>query len=185
MGVSLASPAGAKPDEAHERLVPISLKVVDVSDLEINRLLDFREREQKSSSGYQLRELRHKYIDSLGDFAQRLAEVTSPADHQEIERQFEQDMKDDMAALKDELKLANKETFLSKEILTVGVASALAASYLTGHHVVELGKELNQLLTWTGVPVTLGGAYLATSKFQAKRREILKKHPMAYLYEYS
>jgi hypothetical protein len=175
------SPAGGKPDEALERLVPISLKVINVGDLEIDRLLDLREREETSSSGCEIRELRHRYIDALGDVAKKLAEATSPPDHREIERQFEQDMKDDMAALKDELRLSNKETLLSKEVLTIGVVGAVAASYLTGHH-VDLGKEINQLLTWTGAPVTIGGAYLTGSKFAAKRREILK---MAYLYEYS
>ena len=165
--------------------MPISLKVVNVSDLDIDKLLDFREREEKSNSGYQLRELRHKYIDALADYAEKLAKVSTQADHNEVERQFEQKMKDDIAALKDELRLSKKETFLSKEIITIGVVGALAASYFTGHHVVELGKELNQLVTWGGVPVTLGGAYVVGSKFQAKRHEILKKHPMAYLYEYS
>jgi hypothetical protein len=180
------SPAGAKPDETHERLVPISLKVIDVSDLDIDRLLDLREREEKLNSGGQIRQLRHRYIDALSGVAKKLAEeATSSADHREIERQFEEDMKDDLTALKEELKLSNKETLLSKEVLTIGVVGAAAASYFTGHHVVELGKELNQLLTWTGASVTFGGAYLAGSKFQAKRQEILKKHPMAYLYEYN
>jgi hypothetical protein len=177
------SPAAVKPDDAHERLVPISLKLVGVSDLDIDKLLVFREEEEKSSSGHELRALRHKYVDKLSEYAKRLSEATTAVEHKEIERQFEQYMKDDIAGLRSGLRLSKKETFLSKEILTIGVVGALAAGYFTGH--VELGKELSHLVTLGGVPVTLGGAFLVGSKLQAKRHDILKDHPMGYLYEYS
>jgi hypothetical protein len=64
-----------------------------------------------------------------------------------------------------------------------GVAPAVAP-YVTGHQ-VDAARELHQVVTWAGVPVTLGGAYMVRNKFQAKRQEVLRRHPMAFLYEYS
>jgi hypothetical protein len=93
-------------------------------------------------------------------------------------------VEDGFAQLKDELKMAKKETFLSKEVLTIGVVGAVALAVLTGHS-PEMGNELSKLVTWGGAPVTIGGTFLVGSKLQAKRQEILRKHPMAYIYEYS
>lgn len=58
-----------------------------------------------------------------------------------------------------------------------GVAPAVAP-YVTGHQ-VDAARELHQVVTWAGVPV------MARNKFQAKRQEVLRRHPMAFLYEYS
>lgn len=40
-----------------------------------------------------------------------------------------------------------------------------------------------RVLTAVGAPVTIGGVISAHSKWEKARADILKKHPMAYLYE--
>jgi hypothetical protein len=177
------SPLVQKPDENYERLIPISLKIASVPDTDIEKLIRLREKEREPG-GEKLAALRHKYVDGLMEYATKLASVTKPTDIAELERQFEEAMKDDFAQLKDELKMNKKETFLSKEVLTVGVVGAVALAVLTGHS-PEMGKELGTLVTWGGAPVTIGGTFLVGSKLQVKRQEILRKHPMAYIYEYN
>jgi len=167
------SPLVQKPDENYERLIPISLKIASVPDTDIEKLIGLREKERESG-GDKLAALRHKYVDGLSEYATKLASVTKPSDITELERQFEEAMRDDFAQLKDELKMNKTETFLSKEVLTVGVVGAVALAVLTGHS-PEMGNELGKLVTWGGAPVTIGGTFLVGSKLQVKRQEILRR----------
>lgn len=96
-----------------EKLITISLKVVDASKLNIKRVINFRKREQ-SSEGPSIRNLRHNYLRKIDAFVKRLATAKEhPKNREEIERQFEQEVKDDLSNLREALKLKAKDTLLS------------------------------------------------------------------------
>jgi hypothetical protein len=175
------NPAGAKirKSDAHGQLVPISLKVIDTSRLDMATLIRLRERELKES-GHTLRDLRHRYVDGLETYVSNLTnEKVTKRDAKEIQRQFADDMKDDLKDLRAELGFAGREALLSKEVLVTAItAVGTAASWLFGVPV-----NLEGVVTAAGAPVAIGGLLAARNKYLKERSAILKKHPMAYLYE--
>jgi len=174
-------PGGSKirKADAHDHLVSISLNAIDTSRMTLNALIKLRERETKES-GHTLRDLRHRYVDSLEIYVGKLAnEKTKKADAKEIQRQFSEDMKADLKDLQTELGFASKEALLSKEFLVTAVTVVgTAASWLFG---VPLALE--GVVTAAGTPVAIGGLMGARNKYLKERYMIMKKHPMAYLYE--
>jgi hypothetical protein len=165
--------------DVHEQLVPISLKMLDTSRVTIDALINLREREAKES-GHTLRDLRHRYADSLEAYSKRLVtEKTTKADAQEIQRQFTDDMSSDLSELRAELGYAKKDVLLSKEFFaTVLTATGTAASWLFG---VPLALE--GVITAGGAPAAIGGLLGLRNKYLKERQALMKKHPMAYLYE--
>jgi len=165
--------------DAHEQLVPISLRVVDTSRITTDALINLREREAKES-GHTLRDLRHRYVDSLEVYSERLVnEKTTKADAKEIQRQFTDDMSSDLSELRAELGYAKKDLLLSKEFFaTVLTATGTAASWLFGAPLA-----LEGVITVGGAPVAIGGLLGVRNKYLKERQALMKKHPMAYLYE--
>jgi hypothetical protein len=165
--------------DSHGQLVPISLKVINTSDLSVDALVQLREREEKES-GHSLRDLRHRYVDGLETYVSRLtAEKTSKADAAEIQRQFADDMKADLKDLQTELRFARTDALLSKEFFaTVLTVAGTAASWLFGAPLAMEG-----VVTAGGAPVAIGGLLGVRNKYLKERQAILKEHPMAYLYE--
>ncbi len=81
-------------------MLPISLSIVNVEAIDLKDLIRFRERGEKEG-GHALRDLRHRYLEALETYARSLATTRhNEADQEEIKRQFEQNMKDDLAFLK-------------------------------------------------------------------------------------
>jgi len=175
------SPGGPKirKADAHEQLVAISLKIINVSRLDIQTLIRLREREAKEV-GHTLRDLRHRYVDGLEAYIARIVnEKTTKADAAEIRRQFADDMKGDLKDLQAELGFARKDALLSKEFLVTGLAAiGTVASWLFSTPV-----NLGDVFTAAGAPVTIGGLLATRNKYLKDRAATLKKHPMAYLYE--
>jgi hypothetical protein len=161
------------------QLVPISLKVIDTSRLDMTTLIRLRERELRES-GHTLRDLRHRYVDGLENYVSKLTnERTTKRDAKEIQRQFADDMKSDLKDLRAELGFAGREAFLSKEVLVTAItAVGTAASWL-----FDVPVNLEGVVTAAGAPVAVGGLLAARNKYLKERSTILKKHPMAYLYE--
>jgi hypothetical protein len=128
-------PEGSKirKADAHEHLVPISLNAIDTSRMTIDALIKLREREEKES-GHTLRDLRHRYVDSLETYVSKLVnEKATKADAKEIQRNFADDMNADLKDLRAELGFASKEALLSKEFLVMALTSVgTAASWLFG-----------------------------------------------------
>ena len=88
--------------DAYAQLVPLSVKVLDAPRMDLNALISLREREEKES-GHTLRDLRHRYVDSLETYVARLTqEKTRKSDAREIQRQFADDMKNDFKNMKDD-----------------------------------------------------------------------------------
>ena len=164
--------------DLYERVIPLTLEVIDVTSIPLEQLIRFRERENKSG-GHALRELRHGYLDCIGSHVQALQNVKSRNDREELDRVFQADMGDDFRQLCEELRGARTEAILSKELVTsvlVAAGSAWAAIY-------GLPLEIPAAFTGIGGPLTVGGLLLTKHKYSKSRKTIMQRHPMAYLYE--
>ncbi len=152
--------------------------MLDVDSLTVKQLLDFRKRES-SESGHALRDLRHRYLERLEKQVAEVKTAQRASDVEEMERRFKQESADDLKHLKDELRAEKKQLIFSKDVITtfVAVAAPVVSSMF------PVAAPLTGVLTAAGVPATIGGVISANSKWSKARADILKKHPMAYLYE--
>ena len=165
------------PQRITESLAAVTLKIIDTREIPLSKLISFREREEKSALGHELRALRHGYLDRLSKQVVALVGLKKAADRAELLRQFDEEMSDDLRGLRTELKLSAKETLLSKEVLIAALAGATALASPFFHFL------LPELVTFSGGIVSIGGLLATNTKFVKSRREVLRKHPMAYLYE--
>lgn len=162
-----------------EHLVPITLEVINLGSVGLDKLIDFREREN-AGSGHAIRDLRHRYVDRIESYVKKLAATKgSASDQVEIKREFTSDMKDDLAALRDELRFARNDALFSKEMLV----SILAAVGSVAVAAFGVPFAVPEVVTAGGGVVTVGGLLGVRNKYLASRRSVLEKHPMAYLYE--
>ena len=160
-----------------QQLGTVSLDVIDPTQIPFEKLLDLRRKEQKIWSGRQLKELRHRYLERLQTEAAKLGEFTKESDIAECKRQFQDDMREDLGALKEELKLEAKATLATKEFMgTVVTAVGTIAAAAALHPVAGV-------VSAAGTMATIGGLIGTKSKFAQSRRRILLAHPMAYVYE--
>ena len=160
------------------QFVSITLDMIDADSIDLRRLIEFRKRERKSG-GHAHRDLRHRYCERMEKYVEALTSSKGTAhDADELRRQLTDDMKDDLAALRDELRFARNDVLFSKEMVTAAVAriGTIAAFAFGAPFVVE------GVLTAVGAPVTVGGLLGTRNKYLATRRSILQKHPLAYLY---
>jgi len=178
--VANVSPASKHRAQDIAEVVPLTFKTIALDAVELDRLVAFRRREAKDRNGHQYRALRHNYLKRLED---HLAKVVNhklgSKDRDELDRAFEEDMEDDLRDLKDELGMAKTDAILSKETVTFVLAGLGGAAVLIG----GAHTAVPEALTMAGTPATIGGLLGVASKFGSKRRDVLRKHPMAYLYE--
>lgn len=160
------------------QVVPLTFKSLALENVALDRLIAFRQREEKEG-GQDFRTLRHAYQDRLSNHLAEAAKYpVASRDRLELDRVFEQEMEDDLRDLKRELGLNKADLLLSKDTIAfvlagVGlVGAALAAKFSVPEAVAVVGG-----------PAAIGGVIGVANKFGSKRREVLRKHPMAYLYE--
>ena len=113
---------GQNAPQSHLRIVTRSLKIIDADKIGLDKLIALR-RSENGSDGHRLRKMRHKYLAMIDQFALELTNAAD-ADVDEIQRQHEQSMKDDLAELRDELKFARTDALHEKEIFVAMVAAA-------------------------------------------------------------
>jgi hypothetical protein len=171
-----------KPQASHEQLVPITLEVINDDGIDLKRLIALRKREQQGG-GHKISELRHRYLDRIDSYAKTLTTLKKrkQSDEEEIKRQFHDDMKDDFASLKDELRVARKEALLSKEVIISAVA--LAGTVAAAFAPFAVPGVYAALGGFGGSLATIGGIWQSKSKYASSRESILKKHPTAYLFQ--
>jgi hypothetical protein len=151
-------------DNHSDRLVTKSLRIMNLQDVSLGTLVSLREKEE-TASGTSLRALRHKYLREIEECANSLATAKSESDAEEIERVFEQKLKDDFNLLKDELKDEAKKVIFSKEMATAIVGCALS--------VVE---------PISGLLVAGGALYRKKVEYRSARNAALRAHSMSWLY---
>ena len=156
----------------HDRLVALSLEVLDGRAVPLKKLVAFRKREIRGSADY--RAMRRRYLGALENHLTTIGkEARSAADVKELDRQFKESLKQDLADLKAELGLATLKPLLSKEV-------ALSALILAGSLVAPVAGL-------TALGTTIGGIGVipllkAAVDHRAARREALRKHTMSWLF---
>lgn len=167
--------------DAHEpmRVVPLTLKGIAVDRIPLDRLIDYRQREAKER-GSDYRKLRHNYLDAVEKHLLKISEVApNSPDRKELDRVFQSDMEDDLRDLKSELGFARREAWLSKDVLALTIAGGgLLATGLGVPHV-----PAPEVITGAGAIAMLGGMLGTGNKLARTRYDVMRKHPMAYLYE--
>jgi hypothetical protein len=161
-----------------EQLVPLSLRITNAENLTFKKLIDFRKREFGTGDGHSIRDLRHRFMERIETQVTTLANAATANDVAEIRRQFEEDTTDDYSELRQALRLKAQEMLGVREIVTVIAAAGTLVAAMAGHFIPGV-------VAGGGGAASIGGLLATRSKFVAERREILKKHPTAYLYEAS
>jgi hypothetical protein len=153
----------------HDRLVTISLNVLDARKIPLSKLIDMRKREAKSGgSDYSL--MRRRYLAALDSHLETVTtKAKSKADVEEMERVFMETIKADVDQMKIELRANAKSTLFSKEVgISALIAGGSFAIPLAGFASAGIGGV---------IPLVK-----AASDYGGKRREILQKHVMSWLY---
>jgi len=167
--------------DAHKpmQVVPLTLKGIAVDKIPLDRLIDFRRREGKER-GSSYRKLRHNYLEAVEKHVAAIAKVIpNSRDRQELDRAFASDMEDDLRDLKAELGFSKRDVWLSKEVLTLTIAGGgLLAAAASVPHV-----PAPEVITGAGAVALLGGLFGTGNKLAKARYDVMRKHPMAYLYE--
>jgi hypothetical protein len=157
----------------YERLISISLEVVDARTIPLKKLVELRKRESKEhSSDYGA--LRRRYHEALRKHVERIGkEAKTIGDVRELESQFKTEIDQDVRDLKNELGVAAKKTLFSKEI----AMSALAVA----------GAFLEPISGLTGLATTLqavGVTPLLKTRveYREARKKALRSHAMSWLF---
>jgi hypothetical protein len=156
-----------------EQLIPITVATINIDNIPLQRLIDFR-KEEASVGGHFIRDLRHRLREKLEVQAAQMAQMKSHKDREQIQEEFKSDMQDDLATLRQALRLETSQAFGWKEIGTAALASGVLATITSSHPMV---------LSYTVAAGAIGGLLATRSKFVRTRQKILQEHPMAYVYE--
>lgn len=157
----------------HDRLVSLSVEAMDARAIPLKKLVEMRKRELRRS-GRGLSAMRRRYLAALDAHITRVAaEARSEGDVKELNRQFKEDLKQDLAHLKAELGLASLKTLFSKEV-------ALPALIFGGSLLAPI-PGLTTLATKIGA-IGIIPLLKAAVDLRAARGEALRKHTMSWLF---
>lgn len=156
-----------------QRLVTISVRVLDARRIPVAKLLAMRKREAKSSTA-DFRKMRVRYFTALRTYADRIVNhAQTTEDVKAIEREFQLDMRDDLKSLKKELGLVSFESLFSKEM-------ALTVLALAGALIAPIAGVTTLAATLKGIGTV---PLVATAiKHKKERRKALLAHNMSWLY---
>lgn len=167
----------ADDETLQQCVVPVTMGVINADRVPLRDLIAFRQREARSS-GDDLRRMRQRYRTRIEHQIEALAATTLASDRRELQRAFEVDMRDDLADLKEELRLARTGAFTSKDLIFLAVTALTAGvAAAKGLHI-----PVEQVTAGGSLPI-LGGVLNSRSKYAEARRSIIAKHPMAYMLE--
>lgn len=157
----------------HDRLVALSLDVVDGRRLELRDLVEMRKRELRRGGTYHSA-MRQRYSKALVAHVDRIKkEAKSAADVRELDRQFKNEIRQDISDLKDELKIARSKALFSKElVLSVVLAAGCLPNPIEG--LTTLARDVGGI----GIIPLLKAA----ADYRGARRDALKKHAMSWLF---
>jgi hypothetical protein len=171
------TPMARRSAPSSDQLVPLTFKAIDTDSIPLERLVALRQREAQGN-GAELRGLRHAYLTALEGHVKEIAEFDpESADRIEADRVFLEKMESDLYAIKRELGFGIKEALLSKDVITLVLAGGGLMQWAA-----RGGMTLPEVVSGVSA-VTLGGVLSAKTKLAKTRREVLARHPMAYLYE--
>jgi hypothetical protein len=145
-------------------LIDVTLRVADLNTLPLKKLVELRRREQKTG-GQSLTELRRAFVAKVDAAARDIAAAATGNDRGEIQRQFEDDMRNDFRALQQEIGELGWKVVFSRE-MAVGMLSSAGF----------LNQPVGQVIAGAAALVGMGLAY------RRERRTTFAKHAMSWLY---
>jgi hypothetical protein len=165
-------------DESPQQfVVPVTMGLMDARAVPMRELLELRRREARNG-GDDLRRLRQRYRDRIEVQIEALAAAQLASDRRELQHEFEIEMRDDLADLRGELRLARREALTSRDVIFLGLTTLVVGTAAAkGLHL-----PVEQVTLAGSVPM-LGGLVNAQSKYAQAKREIIARHPMAYMLE--
>ncbi|AFZ11703.1 hypothetical protein Cri9333_0784 [Crinalium epipsammum PCC 9333] len=155
-----------KKSENSETLVTISLHLMNFKNVSLSRLIELRQKEN-TTNGAHIRVLRLNYLRKIEEYVNKLSQIKTPQDAEEIRRIFEREMKDDFNLLKDELKDEAQKVVFSSEMATAAISL--------------VGSFLLPIISPT-VLLAGGALYKRKVDYNTNRNKILREHPMSWLY---
>lgn len=160
-------------NRTYDRLVAVSIRTLSTNNIPLDNLLDLRRRELKSR-GHDYRAFRQKYRDKLREYVQRLStQARTASDWAEIERQFQMDLRDDLAALHDELRMSRRKLIFSKE--TAAMTTAAALLFVEPVSASVWASNLLKAVGW-------GALMKDTLDYSEGRQKALQGHAASWLY---
>lgn len=170
-----------EPVLAQSCVVPITLELIDASAISLEKLIDFRRREEREQKGGDYRAWRHAYADAVQSHVTRLCRVESANQRDQINDEFRDDMARHLRELKRAIGIAKAEMVLKPVVVSaaVGVGGFLAAG--------PLGALAGGLAGLAAEPAlrSLADMFNAGMGFNEKQRKAMDKNPMAYMYQLS
>jgi hypothetical protein len=171
---------------ASERdVIPVTLDLVDATSIPLEKLIEFRRREQRERRGSDYTKLRQSYADAVQAHVTALGEAADQFQRDELNREFRERMKIDLKDLRDELGTGRFDFVLKPVVMTavvtgaalvghaaVGAALAVGALAGVGANSKEIGKTVADFLS-------------DRLKFSRGQKDVMAKHPMAYMYSLS
>lgn len=155
-----------------ERLLTLSIEALDARSISLKSLVELRKREL-ASGGDDYRVMRRNYQKHLRQYLERLGSIKKATDVRDVERQFKEDIRDDVKDLRRELRLAGTKALFTKELVG-GVALAVGAPFVSTPWLAALAKTIGILGTipLAGRAIELNGA----------RATAFRKHTSSWLY---
>jgi hypothetical protein len=158
---------------AYDRLVTLSLEVLDARAIPMRRLVEFRKRESKRG-GADFSAMRRRYLKALQAHVKRVgSEARSSTDVRELNRQFKEELRQDLTDLKSELNVASLKALFSKEVAVSAILTA--------------GCLLSPIAGLTALSSKIGAVGVipllkAAVDYRGARRAALQKHVSSWLY---
>lgn len=146
-----------KPDlqGAYGSFASIGLKAVDATEFPLQKLVELRKREEKDGL---LPPLRRNYRNALDRYVERLSkEAESASDVQQIESEFEAEIRDDFRHLREILKLERADATLK--------GTSILAALFSGKWLTAAGSLMS-----------------AFPAYKLKRQLVLEKHSSSWLH---
>src|SRR6185312_7166494 len=122
------------------KLVPVALATINLDGVPLHNLIDFRKEEQSSAGGHFIRDLRHRLLLNMEAHASRILQVKNENDREHLRCEFQLDMRDDLAALRDALRLEAFQTLGWKELGAAALAAGALATITSLHPMVMVGS---------------------------------------------
>jgi hypothetical protein len=158
---------------AQDRLVSLSLEVLDARAIPLRNLVAMRRREAKRG-GADYSAMRRRYLKALQIHLKRVgSEARTRSDVRELERQFKEELRHDLTDLRAELKAASLKALFSKD---VAIAAVIAAGALVAP--VPGLTALATKVGWAGIIPLVKAAV----ELRGARRTALQKHVSSWLY---
>lgn len=169
-----------EPVLAHSHVVPLTLELIDAGSISLEKLIDFRQREEREQRGGDYKALRHAYADAVQSHIARLRDVESANQRDQLNDEFQDEMARYLSELKRAVGLAKAEMVLKPVVISavVGAAGFWAGGALAGLAGLA-GPAVGSALQG------LADMFTAGIGFNEKQRKAMDKNPMAYMYQLS